>query len=332
MSRFLNSPHVRFLVVGGLVAVAVVALRAQQPTFRARTDVVSVPVSVMKGREPVAGLKAADFELTDNGVRQTVDSVASDQVPIDVTLVLTGRSDDRNIEHGRSVVSAEATRKLLQAADRLRMVWVKDDVAGSIVGADYSIASDPASRGLGCGTAIARGVAFSDSLDCVSGSGIALADGLFYALAWPVDANRRHLVVVFTDGFDTTSTIEMGRLPSLAAHSDAVLHAVFWGAPGEDTRNGGGINYIGGIPPVVTRAWQESYDTLADVVRRTGGTLQRSNNAPEALAEVIAGFRSSYVLRYSPLGVAPTGWHELGVKITRPGSFKVRARKGYEGG
>jgi hypothetical protein len=319
-------------MVGGLAAVTVVALRAQQPTFRARTEIVSVPVSVMKGREPVAGLKAADFELTDNGVRQTVDSVESDQVPIDVTIVLTGRSADRNVEHDRGLVSAEATRRLLRPTDRVRMVWVADDVAGSIVDADYSIASDPATRGLGCGIAIARGVAFSGSSDCVSGPGIALADGLFYALAWPVNADRRHLVVVFTDGWDTTSTIEMDRLPSLAAHSDAVLHAVFWGAPGEDTRNGGGINYIGEISPGSTRAWQESYDTLGDVVRRTGGTLHRSNKAPEALAEVIADFRSSYVLRYSPRGVAPAGWHELGVKMTIPGAFKVRARKGYEGG
>jgi hypothetical protein len=124
----------------------------------------------------------------------------------------------------------------------------------------------------------------------------------------------------------------MGRLPSLAAHSDAVLHAVFWVLPGEDPRNGGGMNLVGGPGPWGIRAWQESYDTLGDVVRLTGGTLQRTEKAPEALSEIIADFRSSYVLRYSPRGVGPAGWHELGVKVTRPGSFKVRARKGYEGG
>lgn len=307
----------------------------QQPTFRVRTDVVLVPVSVMQGREPARGLKAADFEITDNGVRQTVEEVTSDQVPIDVTLVLTGRPADRNVEHGLSLVSAEATRKLLQPADRLRMVWVTDEVAGSVVGADYSIATDPAARRLGHGIATATGVAFSSGeKDSRSGHGIALADGLFYALAWPVDAARRHLVVVFTDGWDTTSTIEMDRLPSLAGRSDAVLHAVLWVAPGEDTRNAGGVNWFGGPGMVAarTRRWQESFDILGSVVRRTGGTLQRSDKAPKAMAEIIADFRSSYVLRYSPRGVSPAGWHELGVKVTRPGSFKLRARKGYEGG
>ena len=307
----------------------------QQPTFRARTDVVLVPVSVMQGREPARGLKAADFELTDNGVRQTVEEVTSDQVPIDVTLVLTGRPADRNVEHGLSLVSAEATRKLLQPADRLRMVWVTDEVAGSVVGADYSIATDPATRRLGHGIATATGFALSlGEKDSRSGWGTALADGLFYALAWPVDADRRHLVVVFTDGWDTTSTIEMDKLPSLAGRSDAVLHAVLWVAPGEDTRNAGGVNLGGGpgVSPARARSWQESFDTLGSVVRRTGGTLQRSDKAPEAMAEIIADFRSSYVLRYSPRGVAPSGWHELGVKIARPGSFRIRARKGYEGG
>jgi VWFA-related protein len=319
------------LAVGALLAAALDGVQAQQPILRGRTDVVIVPVSVMKGREPAVGLKPADFEITDNGVRQTVDEVASDQVPIDVTLVLTARPADRNVEHARSLESAEATRKLLQPTDRLRMVWISDDIAGSVVGADYSITTDPTTRSLGNGIATARGVSLSgDQPTFKSGWGLALADGLFYALAWPVDPDRRHVVVVFTDGFDTASTIDMNRLPSLAAHSDAVLHAVIWVGPGEDTRNGGGLNAIGAMPGR-TRAWQESYDILGDVVRRSGGTLQRSEKAPEALAEIIADFRSSYVLRYSPRGVAPAGWHELGVKITRPGSFKVRARKGYEG-
>ena len=326
MSRFLRS-------LACLAVMTIVGAYAQQPTFRARTDVVSVPVSVMKGRDPVIGLSAADFEITDNGVRQTVDAVVSDRVPIDVTLVLTGRPADRDVEHGRSLVSAEATRKLLASTDRLRMVWVTDEVAGSVVGADYSIATDPATRRVGQGIATPTGVVYrGGEAGTRSGSGIALADGLFYALAWPVGADRRHLVVVFTDGWDTTSTIEMDTLPSLAARSDAVLHAVFWVTPGEDSRNAGGRNIVTGPGgrAVLTGLWQKSYDTLDTVVRRTGGTLQRTDKAPEALGEIIADFRSSYVLRYSPRGVAPAGWHDLGVKVTRPGSFKVRARKGYE--
>ena len=62
--------------------------RAQQPTFRAFADVVSVDVSVKTGRVPVAGLTTADFEVRDNGVAQQLDAVSIEAVPIDVTLAV----------------------------------------------------------------------------------------------------------------------------------------------------------------------------------------------------------------------------------------------------
>jgi hypothetical protein len=62
----------------------------------------------------------------------------------------------------------------------------------------------------------------------------------------------------------------------------------------------------------------------------TGGTLQRVQGASNALARIVEEFRSSYVLSYTPRERPAPGWHELRVKLTRPGSFNIRARKGYE--
>lgn len=168
--------------------------------------------------------------------------------------------------------------------------------------------------------------------DGKSGQGVDLADGLFYAMAWPVDADRRHLIVAFTDGWDTASTVEMHSLPTFAARSDAVLHAVFWRTPGEDDRNAGGWNIVTSNRAPLDQRWRASFNTMDAVVETTGGLLHRARNASEALAEIVADFRSSYILRYSPRGVALAGWHDLKVKLTRPGSFSIRARKGYEGG
>ena len=145
----------RRLIVGSVVTCALAATsntaarQAQQPTFRARTDVVTVNVSVMKGRDPVTGLRATDFELTDNGVRQTIDAISLEQVPLDLTLVLTAFSAERTDDHARGLVSAEATRQLLRPADRLRIVWANDDVRGGLVGPDYSMATDPSYLELG---------------------------------------------------------------------------------------------------------------------------------------------------------------------------------------
>ena len=58
------------------------------PIFRAGADAVTVDASVQRDRRPVIGLKAADFELLDNGVPQQITEVAYEKLPIDVTLLL----------------------------------------------------------------------------------------------------------------------------------------------------------------------------------------------------------------------------------------------------
>jgi hypothetical protein len=41
---------------------------------------------------------------------------------------------------------------------------------------------------------------------------------------------------------------------------------------------------------------------------------------------------TSYTVRYILEGVPLKGWHDLAVKVTKPGKYVVRARKGYFGG
>jgi len=329
-----SGPRVlRFIGFGGFLAAAIAVGNAQQPAFRARTDVVSVAVSVMKGREPVVGLKAADFEITDNGVRQTVDDVATGHESIDVTLVLTPVQVDRSSGARDNFVSAEGTRRLLQSADRLRVIVVDDAVRGSVVAADYDVLTDSRIDKLRPVRGLFNGFSTVLNPGQTQNWAVSLTDGLFYALAWPIDPDRRHLVVAFTDGWDKDSTLEVQTLPNLAARSDAVLHVVSWATPGD------GPSATLAMPPSSARVadrelreWEASFRPVDEAVRRTGGTLLRTTRAAEALAEIIADFRSSYILRYSPKGVALPGWHELGVKLTQSGSFKIRARKGYEGG
>jgi len=303
--------------------------RPQQGTqFRARTDVVLVPVSVMKGQNPVADLTIADFELTDNGVRQVLDDASLQNVGIDVTLVLTEFSPDRDREFRGTVVNAEAARKLLHSTDQLRLVTVENTVSGRLVGQDHSLAADPEVRELQSGVGISGGFKVPLNQER-SGWGVALSDALFYALARPIAADRRHLVIAFTDGWDTASALEMDTLPRIAGRSDAVLHAVLWATP-QEGGSGGGL-WQSGLSPSARRMWEQSYRSLDQSVQRTGGTLQRTQREADALAGIISEFRSSYVLRYTPREVPAPGWHEIKVSVKRPGS-SVRARKGYEAG
>jgi len=291
---------------------------ASPPQFRARADVVSVAVSVKDGRHPVTGLVAADFEVTDNGVRQHVEAVSLATLSIDVTLVLTGFRSTAAPEHLKGLFRASELRDLLTPGDRLRVVHVADGVRGRLVGPDFAMPTS------------------NDRATQIPG--ISVIDGVFYALAWPVDADRRHLVVAFTDGWDSWSTLAAERLPMLASHSDAVLHAVLWSSPSDVQRVSEGDPPAdparAGLdkPRIGSRfvsEWDRGYRAVVAAVERTGGTFRPATSA-DAFRSILDDFRTSYVLRFTPSGVAPPGWHELKVRVTRPGSFTVRSRKGYE--
>src|SRR5712671_5652954 len=63
--------------------------RAQPPpVFKSGVEVVELDVSVTRGGQPVQGLVARDFALTDNGVAQDVQSVTLDRLPLSITMIL----------------------------------------------------------------------------------------------------------------------------------------------------------------------------------------------------------------------------------------------------
>jgi hypothetical protein len=72
-------------MTGRLMVAAIVLIALQ--TFSSRTVGVRVDVLVTNGRMPVGGLTAADFELRDNGVLQSIEIVDSSG-PINVVLAL----------------------------------------------------------------------------------------------------------------------------------------------------------------------------------------------------------------------------------------------------
>jgi hypothetical protein len=267
--------------------------QGQNPTFRTFTDIVAVDASVKKGKAPVGGLTAADFEVLDNGVVQQIDAVSIEAVPIDVTLVVDlSNSVIKNVHAFKDDIRKFVA--MLRPADRVRVVSFAYDVREDVP--MQSPASPPNLDGLEVGGATS------------------FNDGLLYAMLWPEEPQRRHLVIAFTDGFDTYSTVGNASLPAIAGRVDVVLHAVL-----VEPEQKAPASYHG------------SLDALLDAVRRTGGETHRQSRAVNDFKQIVDDFRASYVLRYTPRGVARGGWHALTVRVTRPGTFTVRARQGYGG-
>jgi VWFA-related protein len=316
------------LLFGCVLALSQTSRAVQQPVFRAATDVVTVDVAVTRGRTPVSALTADDFVLFDNGVRQTIDGVVTGTQPVDVTVLLGGGLLSQQDQVRQSMIDMKRVQAMLHAEDRIRVVEC---------GADAREISpmQPADQAVPLRSFIAS-VRYRGTQDS---SALPFNDALFYALAWPANPGRRHLVVAFTSGFNAWSTTSAALVPELASRADAVLHAVLFESPPQAPSNPGTgtrgewVSSDGSthLPPAQVIAWRASFAAMDEAVTRTGGALHRFSNGVDDLQQVLDDFRGSYVLHYTPRGVARAGWHDLKVSVSKSGSFDVRARKGYQG-
>jgi hypothetical protein len=287
----------------GVAAMASGVVLAQAPnpdpaaTFRTTTVGVVVDVSVRRGNTPLPGLRVADFELFDNGVRQRIESMAVEAVPIDVTLAIdTSGSVINDLEAFKSEVRQFV--RLLRPVDRVRVIAIATGV-DEIVPMAHP-AGDLDLRGLKAG-------GFTST-----------NDGLVYALLWPTDVDRRHLVIALTDGVDTQSTLESSAVVDAASRARAVFHLIL----------------VDGLGPLLS-GWQRSArDAVVDAAKRSGGTVHDLRRASNDFKRIFDDFRASYVLRYSPEGVSRAGWHDVKVGLRVPDASKltIRAKQGYWSG
>jgi Ca-activated chloride channel homolog len=279
----------------------------EQPStvFRASADVVSVDAAVQRDRRPVIGLKPADFEILDNGVPQEISEVSYERLPIDVTLLLdvsasvTGATLE---ELGRALRQVRAD---LLPADRLRLLVFNMSVRRLV---DFSQPSSNIDQAL----ASVRG-----------GGSSAVFDSLAVALSSFDAPGRRRLVVLFSDGQDSSSISDVETLLEVARRSTPTV-AIILGSPNPER------------PASVLRTSalvsSSSVGALSDrIALETGGIvapLKTGENLTSKFRRMLQEFRSSYVLYFTPRGVERTGAHTLEVRVKRPG-VDVRARRGY---
>jgi Mg-chelatase subunit ChlD len=116
---------------------------------------------VSEGGMPLKGLTAADFEVLDNGVRQPVDLISFEQIPVNLILALD-MSDSvagERLDHLRAAGRAALTA--LQPRDRASLVTFSHQVT---LAAPLSTDLDSVGR----------------ALDEATGSGVtSLVDGVF---------------------------------------------------------------------------------------------------------------------------------------------------------
>ena len=273
--------------LAGIVPVA----QSQLPTFSSRVEAVRVDVLVTDGGRPVRDLRAADFEVLDNGVRQTVDFASAEQLPLNVvfTFDLSG-----------SIVGERLGN--LRDASHAVLDGLKEDDQAALVTFNSAVSVGP---GLTRDVRLVRAaIARAEPAGNTS-----LIDAVFAGMMLAESDVGRGLVIVFSDGLDTSSWLRSKAVLDVAKRSDAVVYAVSSGLAARS-------------------------EFLGDLTGDTGGRLfkiESTRSLSTVFLQVLNEFRQRYLLSYSPTGVSQEGWHQLTVRV-KGRNATMRARPGYLAG
>ena len=282
-------------------AATVGAQSPQAPTFRAIVDSVVVDVAVRQHDLPVNGLTVADFDVLDNGVKQTVVDVSQETWPIDIRLLLDTSGSVGGTLTDTIRRAADTVRRRLRPSDRMAVTLFNQRAIDALpLQPIESLRTIPLAGGAPWG-------------------GTAIVDAIAMASLVAPERERRQMTVVVTDGRDTFSVLDEAATMDVVRASESTLF--FIGL----TRQPTSVQFAGPFPH------RQFFESLTAV---SGGRFEllRSNQTIDAAFEsAIDDFRSSYVLRYVAQGVDRAGWHDLSVRVARPGAYDVRARRGYLG-
>jgi VWFA-related protein len=276
-----------------VLAMAVVSLHAQQPTFRGGVDVVRIDVSVMSGNAAVSGLTIGNFAVTDNGVAQTLDAVSLDKVPLSLMLVLDTSGS----------LEGERLERLVDATTNLVRTLRADDAASLLKFSEPIRLEVPMT--------VDR-APLVDALSRLEAKGATtLNDAVFFGLQLrPIDdVASRPVVLVFSDGIDTSSWLSDEQVLEATRRSGAIVHVV----------------------ELVPDMYSRQSPFLASLADAGGGRRWRAASPAELrnlFGRVLDELRARYLLKYTPNGGTTEGWHD--VKVTLKGARgDVIARPGY---
>jgi VWFA-related protein len=274
-----------------LAAIAALGISAagqgQGRTFRSRQDVVRLDVLVSRGGKPVLGLKPEDFRIKDNGVGQQAEFLSFDEVPLNVILtfdVSGSMSGDRLHdlrEAGRALIAQ------LRTGDRGALITFSHATSVPV-----DLTSDTG--------ALARALDRTGSVGQTS-----LVDASLAGLTFSRSDVGRSLVLVFSDGLDTSSWLEPGAVIDAARRVNAVVFAVTLG---------------------------KRAPFLKDLTEATGGDVvevKATSDLRPTFVRILSEYRQRYVVGYTPTGVSSPGYHKVEVSVAG-GGVSVKTRPGYQ--
>jgi len=273
----------------------------QQATFKAGVDAVRVDAVVTVDGKPVRELTAADFEVNDNGVPQTV-ALADANARFNLVLVLDTSASVKGQPLRDLVAAVQAALQQIQPGEQAALLTYDVNVT-----LRSPLTSDLA--------AVRRSL---DSVDPASAT--AMHDAVFAGLSFG-SPQVSSLLLLFSDGQDNASWLSAASMIDAARRADVVVCPVVAGI---------GIPAPRASSPGDRQPW--SRRVMAALAEQTGGRVFRAGPGTmmrDAFLSVLTEFRSRYLIAYTPTGVRnDDGWHRLEVRV-KGKRAEVRARPGY---
>jgi len=146
------------------------------------------------------------------------------------------------------------------------------------------------------------------------GRATALYDALAYYLQRAAGRRGQHVLVLYTDGGDSASSITFATLQRLLRASDVLVYA---------------IGYLQNQSSSV-RTSQQMYVT--QIARDTGGEAffpMSASALDDVYARILAELNGRYTLGYVPGQPSEKGFRRIDVRLTSDRDARVRTRPGY---
>jgi Ca-activated chloride channel family protein len=276
-----------------LAAATSMALTAQQPTFKAGTQVVSIFATVTDAQKRlVPSLTQDDFLVFDNEKPQPVIYFDNSIRPINVVVMLdTSGSMTLTIDLLKQ--AAEQFLLRLLPEDKGRVGAFNDKIQFN---ARWSNDRDQM---------------ITDAKNLDFGNGTRLWDAAAASLDELKNIDGRKVILLFTDGDDTESRIRLSTVLDRARAEEVMIYAIGLESKflGQTTKPDGGLRKI---------------------AEETGGgyfELKRATDLAPTFTKVAQELHSQYVIGFTPTAL-DNKVHKLMVKMKQPG-MTAQARRSY---
>ncbi|MCC7007239.1 MAG: VWA domain-containing protein [Acidobacteria bacterium] len=325
---------VLLLLAAGLAATQAAAPQERQGfSFRTGVQLINIAATVtdQDGRF-VPDLRAQDFEVYEDGVKQTIQQFEAERVPVSLGVVL----DTSGSMAGEKIRAADAALSRFVfdlLGDQDEMFLYRFDSRPLLV---EGWTPNRFAIGRHLGTMQPNG-------------GTALYDAVAVAVPMAQNGSRRKkAVVVISDGQDTSSRRSLDDLVSMIRATEVLVYAIGIDASGGMQRPAAAAapartpSPFPGAPLPPARPAspsrpshpksKEQLGTLQRITDETGGRTELIVSARDlapATANIADELSRQYFIGYGSSAAKDGRWHTIDVRLVHHGAHTVRARKGF---